>query len=57
MKELTEKQEIERKMLLNQQAIPQVSEPTKAYCREQIVILRRRLWELTDGRADQDIAA
>lgn len=46
MKELTEKQELERKILLNQQAIPQVSEPVKDFCRKQIAAMRRRMWEL-----------
>lgn len=55
---MTEKEELERKILLNQQAIPQVSETCKEYCRKQIIRMRRRLWEITDGRkTDQSIAA
>lgn len=50
MKEMTEKEVLERKILLNQQAYCQVSEFRKEHHREQIRILRRRLWELNDQR-------
>ena len=57
MKEMTEKQELERKILLNQQALCQVSEFRKEHHREQIRIMRKRLWELNDDRSSKTEAA
>jgi len=51
MKGLTERQELERKIFLNRQAIPQVSEPVKDFCRKQIAAMRRKMWELADGES------
>ena len=47
---MTEREELERKILLQQQALTMVKEARKEWHREQIRLMRRRLWEIKDGK-------
>ncbi len=60
MSELTEREELERKILLQQQAIAfflQTDPIGLDACRKRIVQFRQRLWEIEDGRTNQRAAA